>query len=642
MGKTMKILAAVDPDLGQLVKLLKRARDQYYNTGEFYKAEPAELVAGPSRSILRETKGLVTDAVYDKLEDRLRELDPDHPLLKAVGVAPKKRKIRLPFRMPSLNKIKGAAVAPWLDQHEGPYVVSDKVDGVSIGVEYSGKNRLAFTRGDGQTGGDISFMAADLGLPELKTSLKVRGEIVMPVAKFNALWAEHFANPRNMVSGITNRNSLHEALKHCRVYMYELVEPRMRPSAALQKLKQLGFRTVPHVVVDTLTIDKLVKMLERRRTVAQYEMDGLVVQQDKKTTASTSNPDHSVAFKNDASDDMAVATVVEVEWRTTRTGALFPRVIIEPVRLKGVTVTYCSGKSGMTIKTLGIGPGAKIKIARSGDVIPDIREVVKAVRWQQPNKELGEWRWNGDNIVLVDHTSNEGTSNDVAVQQMSFFFTTIGVERFKAATLQKFIDAGIQDVASVLNMTQAQFLRVPGTSEKVLTGVWQQLQAAIAEIELHTLMYASGIFGRNFGSKRFAAILKAIPDVLDFGEGRTALVEAVDAVEGFDLVTAKQFATQLPAFRRWLKTVPSIKYITPRKTKQTGKRCANQRVVMTGFRDADLKLQIEQQGGEVIDSIKKATVLLAKDPSGTSTKLDTARQLRIPIMTAEQFRKKFF
>lgn len=638
----MKVIAAMDPHVGALVKLLKKAKNSYYNTGEFYKAEPSELPPGELRAILRPTKGVVTDKAYDQLEDALRELDPEHPLLRAVGVAPKKRKIKLPFPMPSLNKIKGVAVTPWLASHEGPYVVSDKVDGVSLGIKIKGSTVLLFTRGDGASGGDITFMAKDLGLPEVRANIEARGEIVMPIAKFNAIWAEHFANPRNMVSGITNRNSLHEALAHCHVYMYELVSPRMAPAEGLAKLKAMGFRVVPHTVVDNLSVTKLTAFLQKRRASTKYEMDGLVVTQNKRSPVATSNPDWSVAFKDAAADDMAIATVVEVQWRTTRTGALFPRVVINPVKLKGVTVTYCSGKSGMTIKELGIGPGAKIQIARSGDVIPDIREVIKAVKPQMPDKKLvGEWKWKGDNIVLTDHTQNLDTANDVAVQQMSFFFTTIGVERFKVATLQKFVDHGIQDVAGVLRMTQAQFLRVPGTSEKVLSGVWAQLQTAISAVELHTLMYASGVFGRNFGSKRFAAILKAIPNVLNWSDGRSALVEAVDDVEGFDLVTAKQFAASLPAFLRWLKSVPSVKPVMPKRVKKTGSSCANQRVVMTGFRDKELEVQIVQQGGEVIDSIKKATVLLAKDPSGTSTKLDTARQLKIPIMTADQFRKKF-
>ncbi len=640
----MRILSAVDPAKAALVRLLKAAKNSYYNTGKFYTATRTE-VPQAYLSVFRNarSKGVVTDVVYDALEDALRELDPAHPLLKSTGMRPKKRKIRLPFRMPSLDKQKSAAFDDWSVDHSGPYVVSDKIDGVSLGVEYDGKGGvLAFTRGDGLTGGDISFMAKDLGLPILKSPMQVRGEIVMPVAKFNSIWAEHFANPRNMVSGITNRNDLHEALAHCKVYMYELVSPRMRPSAALARMKTAGFRVVPHKVYADLDATQLAKILDTRRAAAHYEMDGLVVAQDIKTSASTGNPEHTIAFKSDARDESAIATVVAVEWRPTRTGALFPRVIIEPVKLKGVTVTYCSGKSAARIRDLGIGPGAKISIARSGDVIPDIRAVVKKVRPQMPNRrELGDWTWNGDNLQLVDHDSNQTTADSVAVQRMAFFLTTLGVERLKGATLQKFADAGIRDVTTLLKMSEKRFLSVPGTSEKVLSQVWKQLQTAIKDCELHTLMYASGEFGKNFGSRRLAAILKALPDVLDWDKGQSALVEAVDDVEGFDLKTAQQFAKLLPKFRQWLRGVPSVTYVLPRRTRRLGGKLINQRIVMTGFRDQTLQKEIESQGGEIIDSIKKATVLLAKDPSGSSSKLATARQLRIPIMTAEAFRRKF-
>lgn len=635
----MKILSASDPTVGLLVRLIKKAKNAYYNTGQFYTASPSELPVGGLRSLLRPTKGEVTDSVFDSLEDALREIDPSNPILKSVGHAPKKRKIKLPFRMPSLDKVQD--LASWLEDHDGPYVVSDKIDGISIGVVNSVDGRLAFTRGDGLNGGDITYMADELGLPSLKSRYKARGEIVMPVAKFNALWAEQFANPRNMVGGITNRNSLHEALAHCKVYMYELIEPRMRPSAGLAKLKSMGFRVVPHKVFDDLSTAQLTKFLVDRRAKSVYEMDGLVVTQDVRYPAAESNPHWSVAFKDKAADDSAVVTVVEVDWRPTRTGKLFPRVVIEPVKLKGVTVTYCSGKSAARIKTLGIGPGAKIEIARSGDVIPDIRRVLKKVKWQQPAKSLGSWEWEGESIVLTSHSDGEGTANSVNVQQITFFFTTLGVDRFKAATIQKFVDAGYDSVPKILKLNRDKFLSVPGTSQKVLSPVWTQLQSIISQVPLHTLMYSSGVFGRNMGSRRIAGVLKAIPDILDWSGSKSTLVEAIDDVEGFDLITARQFASGLPKFLAWLKSVPSVSYTMPKAVKLKGKLCANQRVVMTGFRDAALQKSIVEQGGEVVDSIKRATYLLAKDVNGTSIKLNTARQLKVPILTAEQFRRKF-
>jgi NAD-dependent DNA ligase len=632
----MRLLAGTTPKVTQLVALLKKARDAYYNSGSFYTATKKEVPEALLR-LVAPSKGVITDAVYDALEDQLKQFDPTNPLLKQVGVAPKKQKIKLPFTMPSLDKIKGAAATEqWLDKHPGPYVVMDKIDGVSLGRTHD----KAFTRGNGSLGGDISFMADALKLPIVERGVKVRGEVVMPTAKFSANWAEHYANPRNLVGGITNRNDLHEALDNCKVYAYELVAPRLKPSKALAQLKSMGFNVVPHTVVAKLSYTQLEKLLQKRRASSKYEIDGLVIAQDKVFPPSSANPDHTVAFKDAQADDSAVATVVKVEWRVTRTGYLFPRVIIKPISLKGVTVTYCSGKSAAIIKSLGVGPGAKIQIARSGDVIPDIRGVIKAVKPQLPDRSMGTWTWSGDNIKLVDDAGVSSAS--IEVQQTEFFFQTLGIERLKRATLQKFADAGYTTPASIMKMTKAQFVSVPGTSAKVSEGIWTQLQSAKTDVPLHILMYASGQFGRNFGSRRLEAIVNAYPKILAWPTGsRTSLVEAVDSVEGFDLLTAQQFAKRLPVFVRWLKIIPQVSWTLPKKAKVTGNKCDNQRVVLTGFRDTDLQAVIVQQGGEVIDSIKKATVLLAKDPNGTSTKLATAKQLRIPIMTVDQFRRKF-
>lgn len=636
----MKILRTISSDEAAIEALLKRARDAYYNTGQFLKLKKAETpkVVKP---FVQDTDGVITDAVFDALEDKLREINPHNVILKSVGVAPKKRKIKLPFPMASLDKHKGEAFDVWKVKHPGPYVVSDKVDGVSIGVDYT-DGCLAFTRGDGSTGGDISFMAQKLGLPtDVPKGVRARGEIVMPVATFKRLWSEHYANPRNMVSGITNKNELHEALGHCRIYMYDLISPRLKPSAGLAKLKSMGFSVVGHKVFDDLTSGKLLTLLDKRRAETKYEMDGLVVAQDVKTKLSTGNPDTVIAFKSNDRDESAVATVLKIDWRPTRTGLLFPRIMIEPVALRGVTVTYCSGKSAALIKKMGVGAGATIRIARSGDVIPDIREVLKPARVQWPStKEVGDWEWRGDNLFLSD-SDNQSSGSTIAVQRMAFFFTTLGVERFKYATLSKFYEAGYRDVESVLALSQKRFLAVPGTSAKVLMGVWTQLQAAINDVELPRLMYASGVFGRNFGSRRLAAVVKALPDILNWNKSNSALVEAIDSIEGFDLTTSKQFADNLKAFNTWLSRVPSVKWTAPKTRKVVGGRLKGQRVVMTGFRDSALTAEIESQGGEVIDNVKKATVLLAKDPNGSSSKLGTARQLKIPVMTVEMFKRSY-
>lgn len=639
--------AAIDgTELKALVDLIKRAREKYYNDdqGEYLVVKrselPASLVAVFKK--LGDGKGTVTDAVYDELESRLRALKPDHSLLKTTGAPPalKKMKIRLPFHMAGLNEVRGDAVDIWLQKNKGPYTVSDKIDGVSIGVVYDGK-RLAFTRGNGSEGGDISFMASDLGLPDLKTyKFKTRGEIVMPVEKFNRLFKEHYKNPRAMVSGITNKNSLHEGLAHCHVYMYELVSPRMTPSAGLAKLKQLGFRVVPHKVFADLDGQTLQKFLERRRSVAPYEMDGLVVALDKKTPESTSEPLHTVKYKDVTAFAGATVTVVEVQWDVTRTGALFPRVMIKPVQLGGVTVTYCSGKSARRIEQLGIGVGAKLSIVRAGDVIPDIVAVVKAVKPQMPDpKQFGKWVWKGDHVFLTDPKSNAVASNSIKVQRLAFFFTTIGVERFRGATVQKFVDAGHTSVSKILKLTHKQFVSVEGGSV-VLEKVWMQLESARTATPMHTLMYASGIFGRNFGSRRLLAILTALPKVLSL-KPDAKLAQLIDNVEGFDELTATQFVTNMPAFIKWLETCPSIKTAAVKSVKAAGSKLKGHFVLMTGFRDANLTEAIERQSGVVVESLTQATILLASDVNSTSAKVVGAKAKGIVVMLPATFRKKY-
>lgn len=633
-------------ELKALVDIITRARAAYYNddTGQYLVVKRNEVPAVLQLVFkkLGDGKGTVTDAVYDELESRLRAISPNHSLLKTTGAPPsKKLKIKLPFHMAGLSEIRGDAVDRWLADNQGPYVVSDKIDGVSIGVVYNGK-RLAFTRGNGSEGGDISFMAKDLGLPYLRAyKFKTRGEIVMPVDKFNRLFKEHYKNPRAMVSGITNKNSLHEGLSHCHVYMYELVSPRMAPSAGLAKLKQLGFRVVPFKTFKTLDSVKLQKILETRRAAVPYEMDGLVVALDKKTAESTAEPKHTVKYKDTTAFAGATVTVVEVQWDVTRTGALFPRVMIKPVQLGGVTVTYCSGKSARRIENLGIGAGAKLSIVRAGDVIPDIVSVVKAVKPQLPNpKQFGKWVWKGDHVFLTNPKSNADAANSIKVQRLAFFFTTIGVERFRVATVQKFVDAGHTSVAKILKLTHSQFVSVEGGSV-VLEKVWTQLQTALTSTPMHIVMYASGIFGRNFGSRRLLAIMAGLPNVLALKPDHK-LVDLIDALEGFDAVTSEQFVKHLPAFNNWLQTCPSLKPVTKAKTvKVAGNRLKNQFILFTGFRDANLSKEIEKQSGTVVESLTKATILLAADPNSTSSKVVGARAKGITVMTPTAFSKKY-
>ena len=326
----MLVLAALSPTKA-LEKLLLKAKDYYYNTDDYYTATTADVAALP----VKVKPGPITDAIYDKLEDTLRELSPSSPVLKAIGskMANKKIMVKLPVPMPSLHKTKPGTVEQWLSRHKGPYNVSLKVDGASIELVYEpGKTVKVFTRGDGTEGGDISFLAPYLKIPQrLPMRLVVRGEAVMEEATFARYWKTEYRNARNMVAGITNRTGAHPGLKHVKVILYSQLVPSLPQSKALKALKKLGFSIVPSMRYDTLDEATLVEMLNDNKDAWGYKADGLVITQDKAFPPPRSYPDFAVAFKSNEIAEKALARVKRVVWQKSRTGFLIPVLEIEAI-----------------------------------------------------------------------------------------------------------------------------------------------------------------------------------------------------------------------------------------------------------------------------------------------------------------------
>lgn len=645
----MEIASKTTDDLEALIKISSRL---YYNgEGSVPKRQLEVLIPVRDRFLAKLNLGkrkavfpFMTDAEFDAVQDELRRLDPKNPILKAIGAPmPKKVKVRLPWNMPSLNKLKPntGSIPTWLNSHPGPYVLSDKLDGVSLLLRNETGRVEAYTRGDGMFGGDISFMVPHFKMPKLPKGYTVRAEVLMHPGTFEKKWATEFVNPRNMVAGITNRNDIHKAVQDIHVVIFEVLEPRGIPSAQLAKMKSLGFQVVPFKKFDELDEGLLSEMLEKRRSASKFEIDGLVITQDKKNPIATGNPDWMVAFKSEAQNEQAKAKVVKIEWQVARTGFIIPVLEIEPVKLAGATIRRVTAHNAKFVYDNRLGPGAVVTIIRSGQVIPKVVGVVtKAARVQEPPKSIGEVEWEGVHLKL--HAGNtSGSRQEVQLKSIVFFFTTIGVERFKAATIQKFINAGIDTAPKILKLPRSQFINMEGGS-KVLIQVYDQIQDRISDLPLSTLMAASQVFGRSFGTRRASAILKAYPNILDYAyEQPQRIIGLIEGIPGFDTLTASKFAAYLQAFVKWLQLVPMIHYTLPGKTKTTSNRLAGQRVILTGFRDSDLsKLIIENGGGEA-STVKNATVLLVKDKASSSSKATQARQLGIPIMTADEFRRKY-
>jgi len=637
--KQLMTLAANISDLERLVRLLKKAKDSYYNDGTFYRAEPREFPA----DLRPDGPQLITDKRYDKLEDALRERDPTNKLLRSVGTA-SRQKVKLPFYMGSLTKVRSESeIVDWSEEYPGPWVISDKIDGISILLSYKSDAVKLYTRGEATSGMDITHLAPHLKLPKLKGTFALRGELVMSKSRFDSKWAQAFKNPRNMAAGLANRKDVHDAVKDLTVMIYEVLVPRVKPSRALKWAKSKGFTVVPHKVVTDIDGDYLHQTFMRRRAAGKYEVDGLVLVQDQVHPLNKQPyPDWGRAFKSELADDVANATVKSVEWRPSRHGYLVPLIHVEPVKLKGVTVSKASGKNAGFIRDNKIGTGAVVRLRRSGDVIPDVKDgdVIKPARKAALPPATYRWHWDSGqvNIVLTSKTEQKNAP-EIQVQVLEHFFKTLGVERIKAATLMLFVEQGYQNVIQVLRLSRRQFTNIEGGSAKVLDAVYDQLQERLAEVDLPTLMDASNVFGRGFGTRRCSAIVNALPNILKLS-GREDLPQRIDEIEGFDLKTASGFAAKLPLFVKWL-AKSGITPRGPKRVRPVGSKLDGHRVLFTGFRDSDLEKRIVANGGQIASGASKATILLAKDPGGNSAKLNAARQRGIKIMTADQFIRKY-
>jgi len=274
----------------------------------------------------------ITDDSFDRLEDRLKKLDSKNKLLKQVGAKVEKNKVKLPFYMPSLDKLKPDTVEKWLARHKGPYVISVKLDGISV-LLHSVKNEWKlYTRGDGSIGQDISYLSKYLRIPEPSSEVAIRAELIMPIAEFKKLEGEN-ANPRNLVSGLVNRKDIDiHATKKIDVVCYEVILPELKPSEQFKFLKSKGFNVSPNKTFENLILNDLSDLLMEWKSSSKYDMDGLVISLDKKYSRTTDgNPDYMVAFKQLLDSQTVTVRVVEVEWNLSKHGFLKPTVIIESV-----------------------------------------------------------------------------------------------------------------------------------------------------------------------------------------------------------------------------------------------------------------------------------------------------------------------
>ena len=482
--------------------------------------------------------------------------------------------------------------------------------------------------------------------------LAVRGEILMPEAVFNSKYADAFENPRNMVIGLTGRlKGDTGAARDLHFLAYEIKNSGLKPSEQLATLKKLGFKVPYYEVVKSINDKMLTSYLAARKKSSNYEIDGIVVHRNVVSKElATGNPKNSIAFKVNTTDEMVEAEVLGVTWEVSQYARINPQINIVPIRVKGVTISNVTGHNAFFIvhgykyadaskfsgtKDLPVGKGAIILLTRSGDVIPKVERVLVPAR--KPALPTTPYKWDENQVFI--YAADKSSSRQIRIKQLTSFFSTIGVEGLKEATVTTLVEAGYTTIPDVLKMTKQDFLELPRTQERTAEKLLQNIKEAVENAGIETLADASGAFGSGLGERRAKVVFDAYPNILKVEAGQAT--KLIMALPGFSEKTTEQFIGGMQKFSDFLTKIGYKPKARP-KIAATGSRLSGQHICFTGIRSKSAEDFIKQNGGEVLTTVTKAcTMLVVKDLSSASDKMTKAQALKLPILTLAQFTSKY-
>ena len=607
----------------ELDKILKYVSHKYYNTDT----------------------PIMSDQLFDIVLDKMLERDPSYHL-NGISINKETTKTNLPIWMGSMTKVKD--INKWGKEYSGPYLLSNKLDGLSCLLEYKSNIIKLYTRGDGKYGQDISSLIPYLNIPNLdgNDDLIIRGELV--ISKLNyQLFKDEFNNERNLVSGIVNSKKITtEAVHYIDYVVYQLIEPknRIKPTIQFQMLDKMGFKVVKHQIIEKITNSLLSNYLIDNRENGQYLIDGIIISNDNLYPTNTSgNPKHSIAFKMVLDDQIAESIVTDVIWTPSKDGYLKPRVRIEPVQLN-VKIEYLTGFNGKFILDNNIGIGSIIALRHSGDVIPHITNVIKPTIAKMPDIP---YQWNDTNVDVV--LINKETNKEVVIKKINIFFRQLDVKGCSLGVYSKLYDDGYITIKHLLDITIDQLKNINTIEEKSATKFYHQFQKSKEKMTLINLMVGSGIFGRGFGLNRIEYILTNYPNILELEleMDKEGLIKEIAKLDGFSSKTSNQFVDNINNFRVFIKDnnldiLTNIDPILIDNNMENPTIFNNYKIVFSGFRDKEMETFIKNNGGKLVNNISKDTnFLVVKDKNKKSGKLDEAEKKEIPIYMIDEFNQKY-
>lgn len=547
------------------------------------------------------------------------------------------------------------------------YSVEPKVDGLSVALEYrDGVFLQGATRGDGRVGEDVTenirtIRSIPMTLPEKLPRLIVRGEVFMPKTVFHRLNRQReergeslFANPRNAAAGSLRQLDPKICAKRSldiRVFNLQLAEGRTftSHSETIAYLASQGFPVIPQKTLSTAEeINEEIRNLNEEREDLPFDMDGAVVKldslSDRSIVGSTAKcPRWAIAYKYPP--ERKPSRVLRIEVQVGRTGVLTPKVVVEPVRLAGTTVTTASLHNQDYIEEKDIRIGDTVIVQKAGEIIPEVVEVLlskrppEAVPYQMPTvcPVCGAPVVRDEDGAFLRCTGAECPAQ--LHRNLTHFASrdAMDIEGVGPAVMSQLIEREmVRTPADLYFLTKDQLASLDRMGEKSAENALRAIDESRGR-GLERLLYALGIrqVGQKAG-KTLAAHFRT------FDAFAAASEEELTAIDDVGAVTAGYI-------RAWLES-PQSQHLIGRLREAgvsmeavdapAGDQFKGMTFVLTGaltrFTREEATALIEARGGKASGSVsKKTTYVVAGENAGS--KLRKAGELGIPVLTEEEF-----
>jgi len=634
---------------------------------------------------------VISDYEFDKLVKQLEELEnshpeyitPDSPTQRVSSELTKEfKQVKHSKPMLSLdNTYSSDEIIDWekrvlkfIKSGHFEFVVEPKIDGVSCALTYeSGKLVYAATRGDGETGEDITaniktirsipLVLIGKNVPE---KFELRGEVFLEKKEFTRLneslnGEQIFANPRNAVAGsVRQKNPRITAERHLKffVHSYGIIEGGKEFDTQYEFLAASGQYGLP-VIGNTKLCGSIKEVIEycsywqNNREKLDYDIDGMVIKinslcQQEAVGMTAKSPRWAIAYKFPA--QQATTTVNNVIFSVGRTGVVTPVAELAPVECAGVTISNSTLHNFDEIKRLGLKIHDTVLIERAGEVIPKIIKVIESKRTGKEKEiKIPEKCPSCSGKIIRE---KEGVVAYRCINPLCPAQLIRGLLHFCSREAMDIVGMGdavveqlvskkyVSDFADIYGLTKEKLLELELVKSKKADNLLSAIENSKSQ-QLSRLIYALGI--RNIGEKAAITLAKKfgmLDKLMEMGVEELTQINEVGPVMAESIV---MFFSQ-PDTAKLINKLRKYDVNMKEKTqKNSGPQVLlNKTFVFTGEMESMPRSEaeniVQELGGNAVSSVTKNTdyAVVGVNPG---SKYRKAQQFNIKILTEQEFLK---